>query len=117
LPQYHVVFDVLFETVNCTGFDELFIEAICQGLFQCKRELYAEEELNEAGNIIYQPPLLHKVWLDETGQRQGNKDRLCPSFWNNDLMHERNRVVKEVIPTPVATDLDDDDVPDVTQNF
>jgi hypothetical protein len=30
-------------------------------------------------------------------------------------MHERNCAVKKVIPTPVATDLDDDDVSDDTQ--
>jgi hypothetical protein len=75
-PQFHVVFDDLFKTVNCTGVDEPVIQAICQGLFQHERKRYAGEELNKAGNIIYQPPTLHKVWLDEAGQRQGNKDRL-----------------------------------------
>jgi hypothetical protein len=73
-PQFYVVFNDLFETVNCTGVDEPVIKAICQGLFQCKRECYANKELDKAGNIIYQPPPLHKVWLDEAGQRQGSKD-------------------------------------------
>ncbi len=67
-PQFHVVFDDLFETVNRIGVDEPVIESICQDLFQLNRELYAEEELNEAGNIIYQPPPLHEVWLNEAGQ-------------------------------------------------
>jgi hypothetical protein len=66
-PQFHVVFDDLFKTVNCTGVDEPVIEAICQGLFQHERELYADEYLNKAGKKIYQPPPLHKVWLDEAG--------------------------------------------------
>jgi len=52
-PQFHVVFDDLFETVNCTGVDDRVIESICNGLFQRNQELYAEDELNEAGNIIY----------------------------------------------------------------
>ncbi len=55
-PQFRVVFDDLFETVNRIGVDKPVIESICQDLFQLNRELYAEEELNEAGNIIYQPP-------------------------------------------------------------
>jgi hypothetical protein len=66
-PQYHVVFDDLFKTVNRNGVDEPVVESICQDLFQLNRELYAEEELDEAGNLIYQPPALHEVWLDEAG--------------------------------------------------
>jgi hypothetical protein len=55
-PTFHVVFDDLFETMNRTGLDEPIIESICQALFCLTRELFAEEELDEAGNIIYQPP-------------------------------------------------------------
>jgi hypothetical protein len=66
-PQFHVVFGDLFKTVNRIGVDEPVIESICQYLFQFNRELYAEEELNKAGNITYQPPPLHEVWLDEAG--------------------------------------------------
>ena len=75
-PQFHIVFDDLFETVNRTGVDDTVVESICQGLFQRERELYAEEELDDAGNIMYQPPPLHDVWLDEAGRRQANEDRL-----------------------------------------
>jgi hypothetical protein len=32
-------------------------------LFQLNRELFSEEELDEAGNIFYLPPPLHEVWL------------------------------------------------------
>jgi hypothetical protein len=66
-PQFHVVFNDVFETVNKTGVDEPVVESICQDLFQLNRELYAEEELDKAGNIIYQPPPLHDFWLDEAG--------------------------------------------------
>jgi hypothetical protein len=52
-PQFHVVFIDLFETVNRTGDYEPIIESIYQNLFRLDRELYAEEELDEAGNIIY----------------------------------------------------------------
>ena len=37
-PQFHVVFDDLFETVNRTGADEQAVESICNGLFQRNRE-------------------------------------------------------------------------------
>jgi hypothetical protein len=73
-PKFHVVFDDLFETVNRIGVDEPVVKSICQDLFQLNRELYAEEELDKAGNLIYQPPPLHEVWLGEAGQQQGNKD-------------------------------------------
>ncbi len=42
--------------------------------FNLNREFYAEEKLDEAGNLIYQPPPLHEVRLDEAGRQQGNKD-------------------------------------------
>ena len=38
-PQFHVVFDDLFETVNRTGVDDTVIESICQGLFQRERQI------------------------------------------------------------------------------
>jgi hypothetical protein len=66
-PQFHVVFDDLFKTVNRIGVDDPVIESICQDLFQLNRELYAEKGLNKAGNIIYLPPPLHEVWLDKAG--------------------------------------------------
>ncbi len=55
--QFHVVFDDLFETVNSNGVDEPIIESIWQDLFRLtNRELSAEDELNEAGISIDQPP-------------------------------------------------------------
>ena len=66
-PQFHVVFDDLFETVNRTGVDGPIIQSICRDLFRLNTELYAEDELDEAGNISYRPPPLHEVWLDEAG--------------------------------------------------
>jgi hypothetical protein len=106
-PQFHVVFDDLFETVNRTGVDDQVVESICKGLFQRNRELYAEDELDEVGNLIYRPPPLHEVWLDEAGRRQGNEDRIRQRRRNEDLMRDRNRAVKKPITPPVATDVDD----------
>ncbi len=106
-PQFHVVFDDLFEAVNCIGVDDRDVESICNGLFQRNQELYAEDKLDEAGNIIYRPPPLHEVWLDEAGRRQGNEDRIHQRRQNEDRMHDRNRAVRKSIPPPIAMDVDD----------
>ncbi len=93
--------------MNCIGVDDRIVESICNGLFQRNRELYDEDNLNEAGNIIYQPPPLHEVWLDEAGCCQGNEYRIHQRRWNEDLMRDCNRAVRKSIPPPVATDVDD----------
>ncbi len=112
-PQFHVIFDNLSETVNCTGVDDRVIESICNGLFQ-NCVLYAEDKLIGAGNIIYPPPPLHEVWPDEEGCHQGNEDHIWQCHQNENLMHECNHAVRKTIPTPVATELDDaDNVPSV----
>ncbi len=80
--------------MNCIGVDDCIIESICDGLFQRNRELYAEDNLNEAGNIIYRPPPLHEVWLVEAGRRHGNEDCIRQRHRNEDLMHDRNRAVR-----------------------
>ena len=98
--------------MNSTGVDDCVDKSICNGLFPRNRELYAEDKLGEAGNIIYRLPPLHEVWLDEEEPHQRNKDHIRQRHRNEDLMHECNCSVKKVIPTPLATDLDDvDDVP------
>ncbi len=93
--------------MNCTGVDDCIIETICNGLFQRNRELYAEDKLDEAGNIIYRPPPLHEVWLDEAGCRQGNEDRILQCRRNEDRMRDRNHAVMKSIPPHIATDVDD----------
>jgi hypothetical protein len=97
-PQFHVVVDDLFKTVNRTGVDEPVVKSICQDLFQLNMELYTEEELDKAGNIIYQPPPLHEVWLNEAGHQQGNKDCIRQRHWNDDLMHDCNQVFQQIVP-------------------
>jgi hypothetical protein len=75
-PQFHVIFDDLFETVVCNGDNDAVINSICDGLFERNRELYVKDEFNADGMLVYKPPLLHKVWLDEPGHCQGKEDLL-----------------------------------------
>ncbi len=75
-PQFHVVFDDLFETVVHNGDNDAVINSICDGLFERNRELYVEDEFDADGMLVYKPPPLHKVWLDEAGRCQGKEDLL-----------------------------------------
>ena len=79
--------------MNCIGVDDRVVKSICNGLFQRNQEFYAKDELNEAGNIIYRPPPLHEVWLDEAGRHHGNEDRIRLCRQNEDLMRDRNCAV------------------------
>ena len=69
--QYHVVFDDLFHTVFGDGNDALN-NAICDILWQTDREIYAEDEFDADGELVYTPPPLDDVWLseDDRGERK-----------------------------------------------
>jgi hypothetical protein len=75
-PQYHVVYDDLFETIfagqitaNETS-DALFTK-----LFNNAREEYAPAEYDKAGRILFEPPPLDDIWLSE-GERQEERANL-----------------------------------------
>ena len=122
-PQYHVVFDDLFETVICNGDNDLVVNSICDGLFIWNRKLYVEDEFDADDVLIYKPPPLHKVWLDETRRCQGKEDLLWQRCQNEDLMHAQHWETQDqnepilCLPCPVevsvpngATISDDDSV-------
>ena len=52
------------------------VNSVCDGLFNRNRELYVEDEFDADDMLIYKPPPLHEVWLNETGRRQGKEDLL-----------------------------------------
>ncbi len=105
-PQFHVVFDVLFETVVCTGDNDAVINNICNGLFERNQELYVEDKFDADGMLVYKPPPLHKVWLDEAGRCQGKEDLLQQHCQNEELMHAQCNETREcmgptlLLPTP-----------------
>jgi len=94
-PQFHVVFDDLFETVICNGDNDAVVNSICDGLFNQNSELYVEDELDADDMLIYKPPPLHEVWLDETGRRQGKEDLLWQRCRNEDLMRAQRQDTRE----------------------
>ena len=65
-PQFHLVFDDLFETVICHGENDSVIDATYSNLFEINRDWYAEEEFDD-DHLIYQPSPLYDVWLDDSG--------------------------------------------------
>ena len=65
-PQFHVVFDDLFQTVFSSGDNDVLVDRICNELFEYNRDIYAEDEFDSVGNLVYCPPPLDEVWLDES---------------------------------------------------
>lgn len=61
IPQYHVVFDDIFQTVFSSGKNDAVVDAISNLLLDNNHELYMEQEFYENGNLIYQSPPLDKV--------------------------------------------------------
>ncbi len=65
-PQYHLVFDDLFETVFSTS-NEALLDDICNHLFDSDRDFYLyEDEITSNDPLVYNPPPLDEVWLSET---------------------------------------------------
>ncbi len=62
-PQFHLVLDDLFKTVNEFGVFCGTVEPFYDEPLQLNCELFSEEELDEAGNIIYQSLLYMKPGL------------------------------------------------------
>ena len=53
-PQYHVVYDDLFQTVFSTGPTDV-VDAICKELFSKSCEVYATDEYDAEDNLVYRP--------------------------------------------------------------
>ena len=63
----------MFQTVFGDDKNEVVVEAISNLLWENNRELYAVEEYDTDGLLIYQPPPLDEVWLSEPERRERKK--------------------------------------------
>ena len=100
-PQYHVVYDDLFQTVFSTGPTDV-VDAICEELFTTSCEVYATDEYDADDNLVYRPPPLDEVWLDEEGRRQ-SRDELRQQRARNDArIRARERSAQDQVSTPVS---------------
>jgi hypothetical protein len=70
-PQYHVVFDDLFESVFSSGPDDAVVDAICKDLYGSSCKVYATDEYDAHDNLVYKPPPLDEVWLDAESRERG----------------------------------------------
>ena len=102
-PQFHLVFDDLFETVFHEGDNDVVIDAICNDLFEFNRDWYAEEEYDE-DKLVYRPPPLDDVWLDEQGRRNRKQELDYQRRRREDRIREHNRAVPDIIPLNVKDD-------------
>jgi hypothetical protein len=82
-PQYHVVYNDLFQTVFSAGPNTELVDAMCEELFTTSCEVYATDKYNAEDNLVYRPPPLDEVWLDDEGPRQ-SRDELCHQRSRND---------------------------------
>ncbi len=111
-PQFHVVFDDLFETVICNGDNDAVANSICNGLFNWNLKLHVDDEFDADDVLIYIPLPLHDVWLNETGRCQGKEDLLWQHRRNEDLMHAQHWESQEQVgPTPCFPSPVKDSVP------
>ncbi len=69
-PQYHVVFDDLFETVFSSGVDDALVDSICKNLYGTSCKIYATNQYDAHDNLVHKPPPLDEVWLDAEGRQQ-----------------------------------------------
>ena len=96
-PQFHLVYDDLYETVIRTKDDEHEFNTICDDLFKFNRDWYAEEEFDDDGKLIYRPPPLEDVWLDEQGRRERREQLGYQRRCRQDKIREKSRAVPDII--------------------
>ena len=96
--QFHLVFDDLFETVICTKDDESVLNAICNDLFELNKDWYYEDEHDDNGKFIYQPPPLEDNWIDEQGRCNCRNALYNQSKRREDCICEKNHAVPDIIP-------------------
>ena len=82
-PQYHVVYDDLFQTVFSAGPNTDLVDAMCEELFNTSCEVYATDKYDAEDNLVYHPPPLDEVWLDDEGRCQ-SRDELRRQRSRND---------------------------------
>jgi hypothetical protein len=101
-PQFHVVFDDLFESVFSFGPDDQVITAICEDLYNTNREVYATDEYDAHDNLVYKPPPLEEVWLDADGREHHKLELRQQRKRNDDLMRLRDMEIADMAPTPAT---------------
>jgi hypothetical protein len=70
-PQFHLIHDDNFETIlNDTLLDHPLSDDPLLDIFETSREVYSKIERADDGAIVYTPPPLDDIWLDEGEHRE-----------------------------------------------
>ena len=99
------MFDDTFETVYSAGLPTAEVNTICDKLFEKSRELYAEEEFDDDGELIYRPPPLDDVWLDVDERR----DRRTALADQRHRTAEREKATRRARAQKIENEDDGDD--------
>lgn len=74
-PQYHLVFDDLFQTIfSNKTMEDVSANSIYDELFDNARDWYLEMVFDGEGTIIYHSPALEDVWLTEVARGEKKLD-------------------------------------------
>ncbi|KAL7529135.1 hypothetical protein ACHAXR_002811, partial [Thalassiosira sp. AJA248-18] len=73
-PQYHLVYDDLFQTIFNGGYSATETDSIFDELFENARDVYSPIEHDKDGAIVYEPPPLDNIWLTEEERREKKVD-------------------------------------------
>ena len=84
----------MFKTVFSSGGNDALVETICKNLYGTSCEIYATDEYNADNNLVYKPPPLDEVWLDDEGREQSKVELQQQQKSNDDLM--RNQQLEQV---------------------
>ena len=97
-PQFHLVFDDLFEMVICTKDDKKVLNNIFNDVFDLNRDWYSEDEHDDNRKLIYQPPPSEDIWIDEQGFRNCWNELENQHRRQEGCIREKNRAVLGIIP-------------------
>ncbi len=101
-PQYHVVFDDLFETVFSSGSNDALVDSICEKFYGTSCEINATNEYDAKDNLVYKPLPLDEVWLDAEGHEQGKLELRQQQKRIEELMYNCKVATQDLAPTPGA---------------
>ncbi len=110
-PQYHVVFDDLFETVFSSGADDALVDSIFENLYWTSCEIYATDKYDAHDNLVYKPSPLDEVWLDAEGREQSKIELWKQRKRNEEMMRNCEVATKDMVRTPATQGGNVPDIP------
>ena len=101
------MFDDLFKITVRQWDNDPVIDTICNDLFDSIKDWYAEKEYESSRQLIYRPPPLDDVWLDEHVCRERKTELGKKRDHQEQLILEKKKMVsyQDIIPLNRKDDL------------